>query len=104
MTADNEPAVIELQREMSISHQDFQRLLPAAVPGYQLSGDGPRYQVRLPNTDRQLTIDLGPQRERRLGALCLPVTDVHFQFSGFDQAGFEAFIKRFDLAFQRGGG
>jgi hypothetical protein len=51
-----------------------------------------------------LTLELGPERERRLGALCLPVTDVQFRFSGFDQASFKAFIERFDLAFQRGGG
>jgi len=93
---------------MSISHRDFQRLLPAAVSGYRLSGRGKgealRFQIRHPDDDRLLTLDLGPERERRIGALRLPVTDVQFRFSGFDQAGFEAFIKRFDLAFQRGGG
>jgi len=104
MTTDKEPGIIELQREMSISHRDFERLLPAAVPGYRLDGDGPQYQIRLPDQNRLLTIDLGPERERHLGALRLPVTDVQFRFSGFDQASFKAFIERFDLAFQRGGG
>lgn len=104
MATEHEPGIIELQREMSISHRDFQRLLPAAVPGYRLSGDGSQHRIQQPDSDRLLTIELSPERKRRLGALCLPVTDVHFRFTGFDQAGFETFIKRFDLAFQRGGG
>ena len=89
---------------MSISHRDFQRLLPAAVPGYRLDGNGPQFQICHPDDDRLLTLDLGTERVRSIGALCLPVTDVRFRFSGFDQAGFEVFIERFDLAFQRGGG
>ena len=99
-----EPEVIELQREMTISHQDFRRLLPAATPGCRVVEPGDRFEVTQIIGEGRLLIDLGPQRERRLGALRLPVTDVGLRFSGFDRRGYEAFLKRFDLAFQRGGG
>jgi len=93
-----------LRREMSISHADFHRLLPAAVPGYRITGSSTAIRVEQDDSGRLLDIVLSPQRQRRLGMLTLPVTDVELCFGGFDEASLQAFLRRFDLAFQRGGG
>lgn len=94
-----------LQREMTISHREFHRLLPAAVPGYQINGAGTiAIRVQRPEHNQLLEIALGTERQRTLGALKLPVTDVRLRFSGFSETEFEAFLRRFDMAYQRGGG
>lgn len=95
---------IELHREMSITHADFRRLLPAAAQGFALAGDGPGFTLSAPDGGRSLAIELGPEQQRRLGALSLPLTAVTLRFDGFDPTSYAAFLKRFDLAFQRGGG
>jgi len=89
---------------MSISHRDFHRLLAAAVPGYRIGGDATSIRVERAETGQLLEIGLGPERQRCVGALRLPVTDVSLRFSGFDEAQLATFLKRFDLAYQRGGG
>jgi hypothetical protein len=96
--------VLELNREMGISHSEFHRLLPAAAPGFQISGNGVEIRVANPQTGQLMEIVLGPERQRRLGMLALPVTDVRLRLSGFEQDQLQAFLKRFDLAYQRGGG
>ena len=96
--------VLELNREMGISHSEFHRLLPAAVPGFQISGDGVEVRAERTAGGQLLEISLGVERQRRLGMLALPVTDVRLRFSGFEAQELQRFIKRFDLAYQRGGG
>ena len=53
---------------------------------------------------RRLEITLSPERRRTIGLFDLPVTDVRLAFVGYDEAGAEAMLRRFDRAFQRGGG
>ena len=89
---------------MGISHSEFCRLLPVGVPGFQISGKGSELRVERADGDQLLEISLGPERQRRLGMLVLPVTDVRLRLSVFEQRELQRFIKRFDLAFQRGGG
>jgi len=61
-------------------------------------------RVLRPENDQLLEIVLGAERQRSLGALKLPVTDVQLVFSGFSETEFQVFLKRFDMAYQRGGG
>jgi len=51
-----------------------------------------------------LVIGLSLEGRRRIAALSLPTTQVHFTFSGYSQQDIEQFMARFDRAFQRGGG
>ncbi|MEQ8495922.1 MAG: hypothetical protein RLW42_17050, partial [Gammaproteobacteria bacterium] len=53
---------------------------------------------------RRLVVRLAAERERRIALLRLPVTDVHFEFTAFPAAARDAFLARFDRAFQKGGG
>ena len=87
---------------MGLSHGEFLRSLPAAVVGMEFRVQGPRIQVL--DAERRVEIDLGPEQQRRLGALVLPQTPVRLSFHGFSVEKRGEFCKRFDLAFQRGGG
>ena len=69
-----------------------------------ISGDGVEVRAEQTAGGQLLEISLGEERQRQLGALALPVTDVRLRFSGFEVQELQRFIKRFDLVYQRGGG
>jgi hypothetical protein len=87
---------------MSISREDFLRLLPVAVGqafvaevAGQFSGsEGPR----------SWTLRLQPLAQRRLGSVALPRHQVELRLEGYSEAEAAAFLARFQRGFQRGGG
>ena len=87
---------------MSITHAEFLRILPGAVPAGSVSANGSRIVVA--TGDRRLVIRLSDERQRRIGFLTLPVTHVRLEFSGYSDGDAAAALARFDRAFQRGGG
>lgn len=91
-----------LTREMSITHKDFLRLLPRAVSGAPITRRDNR--VHVATEAGRVTITLAPERARQLGLLTFPVTRVSIEFEGFSPSDQGAFLARFDLAYQRGGG
>ena len=91
-----------LTREMSISHREFFRLLPRAVEGAPVTRQGTR--VGITTDSGQVNITLAPERVRKLGLMEFPVTPVTIEFDGFNAAEQAAFLSRFDLAYQKGGG
>ena len=91
-----------LTREMSITHKDFFRLLPRAVNGAPVACDG--NQAHIATEAGRVKITLAPERVRKLGLMEFPVTPVSIEFDGFNPADQTAFLSRFDLAYQKGGG
>ena len=93
---------VSYTREMGVDHRDFFRLLPRAMGDhpYEVEGDAVRAELG----GGTLLIELGPERVRRIALLALPFTEVSFTFRDTDEAGREAFTRRFELAFRRGGG
>ena len=91
-----------LTREMSITHKDFFRLLPRAVNGAPVTRDG--NQAHIATGAGRVKITLAPESVRKLGLMEFPVTPVSIEFDGFNPAEQTAFLSRFDLAYQRGGG
>lgn len=89
-------------RQMGLSHEEFLRSLPAAVVGMDCRAEGTR--IRISDGERRIEIQLGPEQQRRLGSLSLPQTRVSLILEGYSVEERETFLKRFDLAFQRGGG
>lgn len=87
---------------MGISHAEFWRTLPRALEqqAYEIRGDN----VTITDSPGTLEIQLSPEHIRKLGALVLPVTNVHFTFKGYNSAEVKSFMQRFDFYFQRGGG
>ena len=96
------PANIVLARQMGLSHAEFFRILPPVVEA--LPHDIEDEVVRIENGMRQLTMTLGPEVERRLGAMRLPGFELRFEFRGYQQSEVVAFMARFDTVFHRGGG
>lgn len=97
---DNAPYVIVSQ--MGLTHAEFLRSLPTAAGGMDLRVEAPR--ILIEDETRRVEIRLGPEQQRHLGALVLPVTEVRLMFHGFSPDERKRFLKRFELTFQRGGG
>lgn len=91
---------VTFDKEMSISHRDFVRLLARSLghSDFTLKGG----QISVKDGARQLHITLSEEYERRIALIVLPVTNVTFSFTGYEDAAAE--MARIDLHFQRGGG
>jgi hypothetical protein len=90
------------EREMTITHKDFLRLLPKAIAGlsYQKAGN----QIEILDNGRSIKISLSNESIRKIASLCLPVTNVRIELNDFQTEDSIGFISRFDLAYQKGGG
>ena len=87
---------------MGITHPDFFRRLPAALEGLASTVDGNHATVV--DGDRHIDIELGAQGTRAIGLFRLPVTEVTFSFTGYDETQADALLARIDLHYRRGGG
>ena len=87
---------------MGLTHAEFFHNLPRAIEqrSYTVSGN----TVTVDLGDRQVHISLGEQQVRRIAMLSLPYALIGFRFEGFSDVQQEAFMSRFNLYFQRGGG
>ncbi len=91
-----------LEREMTISHNEFFRILPKAVGTHRFRLEDNVITVSL--SEGEIRIILSKERVRRIGGLVLPVTDMVFQIKNVAENTKKEFFKQFDRAFQRGGG
>ena len=95
-------APIRYERDMSITHADFFRLLGRFV------GDKAIRQcengARIRTGAGHIHITLGPEMQRKIALLALPMTRVSLEFHGYDQAACQVFMRRFALCFHKGGG
>ena len=91
-----------INKEMGLTHAEFFRTIQSAIgdKDLELNHKG----VVLNKKDTKLKICLGPERERKIGLLVFPVTDVNFMFYGYEPSQVKSEIKRFALRFKRGGG
>lgn len=88
--------------EMSITREDFLRLLPGAVGlatieeagGVFTHAEGPR----------RWTIHLVPMADWCAGSVVLVRHRVELRFEGYSEEAVAAFLARFHRGFQRGGG
>lgn len=93
--------------EMSISREEFLRLLPAVLVGQpsSLTGSGAELLVEASIVVGQATrLRLVPLPDRRLGSVVMPRHRVEISIEGCSDADAEAFMARFHQAFLRGGG
>lgn len=90
------------EREMTITHADFFRLLPKALADYQYRISGTSIHIKI--RTGSITIHLTPESARRIGNLELPVTHLSFRFKNISGDQLQEFFNRFDRAYQKGGG
>jgi hypothetical protein len=93
---------VVVRKDMGITHGEFLRLLPRALNGTDFARYG--NEIVLADGGRTLTIHLGPESERRIALMRIATTAVTLTFEGYAQADIDAFLARFDRAYQRGGG
>jgi hypothetical protein len=86
--------------EMSLTREEFLRLLPAAVGPFEVRGE----TVRWSDGDRGWTIRLAPLPDRHLGSVSVPRLLVAISLDAYSAAEGAAFMARFHRAFLRGGG
>lgn len=86
--------------EMSISREEFFRLLPAAVGSFVVDGD----TIRTPDGTGGWLIRLMPLADHRAGSVVVPRHRVEIVVEACSEVEGEAFMARFHRAFMRGGG
>ena len=88
--------------EMSITRDDFLRLLPAAVGHQPFSVEGERIEHR--DAGRSWRIRLAPLPDLRVALVRLERHQVVLSLEGYSEEEAAAFMRRFELYFRRGGG
>jgi hypothetical protein len=91
-------------QELGLTHAEFFKSLPPAIEHrpYTVTRNT-RVEIDF-GDERELTIELGEQKIRRIALLRLPYCEVRFHFVGFSLEQRKSFTHRFDLYFRRGGG
>jgi hypothetical protein len=86
--------------EMSISREEFLRLLPAVVASFEVEGETVRWFAG----NRVCSIRLIPLADHRLGSIVVPRHHIEIALEACSDAEGEAFMERFHKGFLRGGG
>lgn len=89
-------------RLMSISEQDFFRLLDRALAGHQYAISG--HEVAVKTVAGNVYIRICPQPARQFAMITLPVLAVDIDMEHLAAGQRQVFIKQFDKSYQRGGG
>ena len=87
---------------MGVTHNDFFRLLPKAMGehSYTISEHTVNAQV----DSGSLVVNLSEQKVHKIALLHIPFLTVGFNIDAVSDEQITAFMKHFDLHFQRGGG
>jgi hypothetical protein len=87
---------------MGYTHNEF-------ISNFSAVSNGLPFQIHpqcieLNDQHRQLVIDLGDEKFRKLGSLAIPCMTVTFKFFNYTQSARDDFLQRFDLYYHKGGG
>lgn len=90
------------EREMGCTESEWLMWLPAAIGEHAWQRDGTSVTAQI--GEGQLRLDWRIGEPRAIAQVRLPRLHVEFRFEGLDAGQRFAFMKRFDLYMQRGGG
>jgi hypothetical protein len=90
------------ERDMGCTEADWLRWLPGALGENHWKRQERTVGVRIGDGALGLTWQVG--EPRKIALVQMPRLTVSFRFAGVDEAARYAFMKRFDLYMQRGGG
>jgi hypothetical protein len=91
------------KREMSISHQEFYRLLPSALRNmdYEIVN---YEKIKCNYANGKIEIIPGEEHKRQIASLVLPVLHIQFIFTEVSSDDIAYFFEVFSRVYQRGGG
>ena len=92
----------QFDREMGCTEREWLASVPRALAGHPQQLEGQTLTVRIGGGTLRLSWRVGEPRVIALARI--PRLLVHFAFAGLDDAQRLAFMRRFDLYMQRGGG
>lgn len=90
------------ERDMACTEAEWLFWLPRAVGAHVYQINGTSARVSIGEGELRLAWQVAPPRV--IALMRLPRLQLDFAFSGLDEAQRHAFMKRFDLYTQRGGG
>ena len=88
--------------DMSISREEFLRLLPGAVGACPLEEEDGVFSGR--DGLQRWTVRIIPLADHRLGSVVLPSHRIEIQLEGYSDEAADGFLARFQRGYQRGGG
>ena len=88
---------------MGYSVEEFERVLPAAMRDWAVSGGRDGWRIATAGGEAVAAISIRPLPMRRMGSLQLPVLAVTIEPAAADALAAE-FMRRFERGFHRGGG
>jgi hypothetical protein len=92
----------QFDREMGCTQAEWLGWLPAAMGDVAWQMEQGRAHAQLAPGSLEISWQTG--EPRRIALISMPRLHVSFRFKGLDDAQRYAFMKRFDLYMQRGGG
>ncbi len=90
------------KREMTITHDDFMRLLPKAIGSHEFAISD--QQIFFSNKIYTMQIKLSAEQQWGIGSLTLPRLQVEISLDNCNEAEANAAMRQFDRSFQKGGG
>ena len=93
---------VTIRREMTITHDDFFRILPKALNEFQFEVNGNKVLCHMDNGLVEINLKMG--ENRKIGALELPVMYVKFILNNISDEMRAKFFSKFDFAYHKGGG
>lgn len=92
-----------ITREMGFTHRQLRRVLSDAARGRPCHVGDDKVVIDAGNGGT-ITVTFEPESVRKIASISLPLTVVHFELSGFNDAGVETEMDMLATHFHKGGG
>ena len=89
--------------DRGMTHADFRRIFPRLIEDAEAVEGDLSQRVQWPD-GKVLEVEVSEEKVRKIATLRMPYLDLSFTFQGFSNEQRDAFLERFERAFQKGGG
>jgi hypothetical protein len=97
--------VVELKRDMAVTHNEFYRLITKTISNSELFNfDRINASVSFPFSNGEISISLEKQKTRKIASMKIDHTPMNFKFKNLSKDEMQTYIQKFDISFQKGGG
>ncbi len=97
--------LIELKRDMAVTHNEFYRLITKTISNSDLLNfDKVNSSVSFPFSKGEISISLEEQKVRQIASMKIDHTPMNFKFMNLSKIEMQTYIQKFDITFQKGGG